>query len=525
MRRLPANWWPVGLSVPLGLMTVATTRYALLLPAFYGQLLGRYPAFRSAFVIEGAESLVRLLALTCGGTSFLLWTASLLGLIPRRRTLALLRKAHLAGILLAAFYSYVVIRLTGALMAHNVELQGAAIDVMTVFRWRCRLLAPAVACALVLAFLYLTTWRAGVMTLYTGTSCPWPGPGDRVLENLRTHGRDPRYRTSLWVSAGLHLLGIVILPGLLTLRGCVEPYRVPKGSGTPQVAVIQAVRPLKKPKKKYVVNPQSAILFRVPDLEDSQIVREVDHMTQLTYVADPTRVLSLGQGKLGVGGGTRGGWPDGMEDALVRFIRLEYNGPGWDDGMDSISRADMNFLDYFRKLTGFNTARKSESHPISHLRKYAKGFAPPFVYMTGHGDIRVSPPDIATLREYLLDGGLLFADCGSPQFDRAFRAFMAQVFPGEPLRTISDDDPIFQMPFVFLHGAPPLWHHGGHRAMGIKHRGRWVVFYHPGDVNDAWKTGHSGLDPKLAAGAMEVGVNIIHYAFTHYLEMTRKYRK
>ena len=65
--------------------------------------------------------------------------------------------------------------------------------------------------------------------------------------------------------------------------------------------------------------------------------------------------------------------------------------------------------------------------------------------------------------------------------------------------------------------------------MGVKAkvngRERWVVFYHPGDINDAWKTGNSGLDPDTADGAFRMGVNIIYYAFTHYLEDTRKYRK
>ena len=281
--------------------------------------------------------------------------------------------------------------------------------------------------------------------------------------------------------------------------------------------------PKKKPKKKkYLLNPQSAILFNFPDLDDSPTLKDVEEMTQLTYAADPTRVLG---GKLGTGGKGPGGWPDGMENAKVRFIRLEYNGRGWDDGMDSVSRADRNFLEYFRKLTGFKVAEASESHSISMLRKYRKGFAPPFVYMTGDGAINVTASEVLILREYLLDGGMLFADCGSPQWDRSFRSFVQVLFPGESLRVISDDDPIFQLPFCFPNGAPPLWHHGGSRAMGIKHQGRWVVFYHPGDINDAWKTGHSGMDPELVKGAYEMGVNIVYYAFTRYLELTRKYRK
>ncbi len=228
---------------------------------------------------------------------------------------------------------------------------------------------------------------------------------------------------------------------------------------------------------------------------------------------------------MGAGGGKTGGWPEGTGREPIRFIRLEYAGDHWDDGMDARTRADLNFLQEFRRVTGFRVAVRSESHPIRFLKKYTRGYAPPFVYMTGTGGINVSTYDMAVLREYLLDGGMLFADASSAQWDRSFRSFAKAVFPDKRLVPIADDDPIFQMPYVFRDGAPPLWHHGGMDAMGIKHKGRWVVFYHPGDINDAWKTGHSGLSPELAKGAFQMGINIIYYAFTHYLEATRKYRK
>jgi hypothetical protein len=99
------------------------------------------------------------------------------------------------------------------------------------------------------------------------------------------------------------------------------------------------------------------------------------------------------------------------------------------------------------------------------------------------------------------------------------------VFPGEPLLVISKDDPIYQMPNVFADGAPPLWHHGGSQALGIKRGRRWVVYYHPGDMNDAWKIGHSGMSPELTRRAYQLGINIVYHAFTHYLEATRKFRK
>lgn len=228
-------------------------------------------------------------------------------------------------------------------------------------------------------------------------------------------------------------------------------------------------------------------------------------------------------GRIG-GGGAAGGWPDGMENMKIRLIRLEYDGPGWDDGMDAASRAELNFLDAFHQLTGFQVASRPESHRITLLKKYPKGYAPPFVYMTGSGDIRVGSNDVSILRAYLLAGGMLVADCGSPQWDRSFRLFAQELFADRPLMPIADDDVIFQIPFSFPSGAPPLWHHGGRKALGIKREGRWMVFYHPGGMKDAWKTGHSGLTPQRDDGAIQMGVNLVYYSFSRYLALTRKYR-
>jgi len=228
---------------------------------------------------------------------------------------------------------------------------------------------------------------------------------------------------------------------------------------------------------------------------------------------------------MGKGGGKEGGWPDGVGDDPIRFIRIKHGGPGWDDGMDELSRADMNFLEEFKKVTGFKIAKTPEARTIAQLRNFDKGFEPPFLYLTGAGAIPATASDVKTLREYLLRGGMLFADAGSPEFHRSFLGLMAAVFPDKQLAVIADDDALFQGPFTFPDGAPPLWHHGGDRALGIKHQKRWAVFYHPGDINDAWKTGHSNMSRELAEQAYHVGVNVIYHAFTNYLDMTRKYRK
>jgi hypothetical protein len=44
-------------------------------------------------------------------------------------------------------------------------------------------------------------------------------------------------------------------------------------------------------------------------------------------------------------------------------------------------------------------------------------------------------------------------------------------------------------------------------------------------MNDAWKSGRSGMDTDTADKAYQMGINVMYYAITRYLEETRKYRK
>ena len=261
----------------------------------------------------------------------------------------------------------------------------------------------------------------------------------------------------------------------------------------------------------------------MPDLDHTEVDEQIEEQSQVTYVANNSK-----GGKMGKGGKGKGGWPEGMDDYKIRFIRLEHGGAGWDDGMDPKTGADINFLRAFAAATGFKKiARKGESHSIRLLKKYPDDGFPPFVYITGNGHMgRVSPADIKILREYCLKGGMLIGDAGSRQFHDSFTHFMRQVFPAKPLLDIADDDMLYQLPNGFPNGAPAFWHHGGRRALGIKHEGRWCVFYHPGDMNDAWKSqGYTDVTPDMRRAAMNLGVNIVYYAFNQWDDAVSKARK
>ena len=290
-----------------------------------------------------------------------------------------------------------------------------------------------------------------------------------------------------------------------------DAYNIPGGGGDAAPAQPVVVKKKKKKKvKKYIVNPRTSIIFDIPDLNDEEHLEELDAATETQY----TTGTMFGKGKKK----GKPGWAGGMEDAKIRFIRLQYSGNSWDWNMGK--GADFNMLIYLRDKVGFKIANDTESVTVNKLaRGFRKGKKPPFVYLTGHGAINLSATEVKQLNEYLLkDGGMIFADNAGGDFDHHFRAMMKRVLPNHKLVEIANDDPIYTAPYFFPNGAPRFIHHSRNNsgALGIKNNGRWVVFYHQGDIGDAWKG--AGLTEQQRTDAFKMGANVISYAFGAYLE-------
>ena len=332
--------------------------------------------------------------------------------------------------------------------------------------------------------------------------------GGEIIVSFKTGGKDPRWRSSLYWAVTIFLVAL-FLPYLIVLWGWEEPYGLPQGSGQMvQQQVVKVKKEKKKKKKKLMVNPFSPYILERMDIDDVKTLDELEKESRDTYVATANQAL-------GKGGPGNGGWPQGMAKSAIRFIRLKYRGGDWDQDMGK--GADYNLLIKFHEWTGMKIAKETEAREIERLKFFPKKLAPPFVFLTGMGGMSVSDREVKVLRDYcLIEGGMLFIDNGGGNFDSSVRNLLRRVFPGRSLIDISNDDPIYQMPYVFPDGAPPFWHHAGMRAMGIRDEGRWVVFYHPGDVNDAWKDDHSGASDEVADQAYKLGVNIMFYAFNQY---------
>ena len=69
----------------------------------------------------------------------------------------------------------------------------------------------------------------------------------------------------------------------------------------------------------------------------------------------------------------------------------------------------------------------------------------PLVYMQGRSSFHLTEGEHKRLREYVQRGGMVFADsiCASPAFTDSFRREMAAIFPGQPLKAIPGNDPLW----------------------------------------------------------------------------------
>ncbi|MDP6635284.1 MAG: DUF4159 domain-containing protein [Phycisphaerae bacterium] len=447
--------------------------------------------------------------------SILGWTlggVAVLGLLRRRFILRILRVftvlATLYWLILAGFLWYFP-----DMVAVNCPKLLGGVDGAEIWRneqwvqwlWAC---APFLLVSIVLM---VCLWRKSVCEYYAHSAPDQPLIGDRIYDNVRTHGKDPRYRTSMYWPVGVYML---VLFGPMIMRGCgwEKDYEIPKGSGKPVVMQVQVKRIKKEKPEKLLLNMDSPIIWERPKLKDIKILDEMIKETAETYQANKNI------GKLGDGGGDTGGWPHGMANARVRFIRLKYNGSStWNVNMGY--GYDYNLLLRFNEITGFKIADNTEYKEVSRLARFRKGKAPPFVYMTGRGGISLSNSELKILRNYcLVEGGMILADSAGGHFDRSFRSICKRLFPGKQLVDVPDDDPLYREQFLFPNGAPPLWHHNNnYRPQGIKHEGTWVVYYHSGDMGDAWRTGHSGSSKAVTDRAYKLGINIMYYTFTRYL--------
>ena len=207
--------------------------------------------------------------------------------------------------------------------------------------------------------------------------------------------------------------------------------------------------------------------------------------------------------------GPAGGGVDPLEEIRVGIGRLRYGGGGdWYADPSSLP----NLLREFSARTGIPTAGSERIVGPGDPQLYMS----PFLYMTGHGNIKLSGNEVSRLRDHLMQGGFLYAD-DNYGMDESFRRMVAELFPERELVTVPLDHPVYDC-FYRLDGPPKIHEHDGRppQGLGVFDGDRLMIFYtYESDVGDGLEDPEvHGDPPGKRAEAVRMAVNVLYYALT-----------
>jgi hypothetical protein len=206
---------------------------------------------------------------------------------------------------------------------------------------------------------------------------------------------------------------------------------------------------------------------------------------------------------------TRGPRPDLTGGFTI--ARLKYTGGGdWYSDESSLR----NLL---RTLRGRSDVRVGHDREAVVTATDPELWNYPMLFMTGHGNVKMSDEERKALRAYLDNGGFLWAD-DNFGLDPSFRTLMKQIYPDAALTELPFSHPLFRTPNAFPGGPPKIHEHDGGtaRVFGIVRNGRVAVLYtYDTDIgNGIEDPGVHDDTPEKRDAAMRFAVNIAMLALS-----------
>ena len=194
----------------------------------------------------------------------------------------------------------------------------------------------------------------------------------------------------------------------------------------------------------------------------------------------------------------------------LAIARVQYDGGGdWYANPSSLP----NLLTAIATRTSLDVERTEARVTLTSDRLWDY----PYLYITGHGNIRLTDAEIGRLRDYLARGGFLHVD-DNYGLDESFRREIARVFPDRPLVDVPLTHPIYNIVFPFPKGIPKVHEHDGKppRGYGIFLGDRLAVYYsYESDLGNGWEDPSvHGDSPEIHDAALRMGVNLFVYAVT-----------
>lgn len=192
------------------------------------------------------------------------------------------------------------------------------------------------------------------------------------------------------------------------------------------------------------------------------------------------------------------------------IARIHYSGGGdWYSDPSSLP----NLLDYIARNTSIKTRTEEVRIKLTdeELTTY------PYLYMTGHGNMRLTNEEIISLREFLLAGAFLHVD-DNYGLDDSFRREIGRVFPDKKLVELPHDHLLFNIVYEFPEGLPKVHEHDGNppQTFAIFDGDKIMVLYtYESDLGDGWEDEEVHHDPQeIREAALKFGVNIVTLALT-----------
>ncbi len=214
-----------------------------------------------------------------------------------------------------------------------------------------------------------------------------------------------------------------------------------------------------------------------------------------------------------IGGALSASWlirpVQAQSEYSFEIARVKYTGGGdWYGDPESLKQ----LLSFARSETSLSVSPDEAVVELSD----EKLFAYPYIYLTGHGNVRFSEAEVLLLRRYLLGGGFLHID-DNYGLDEHIRREIKKVFPSREFRELPFHHPIFSSHYEFPHGLPKIHEHDGAsaQAFGIfDDSGRLCVLYsYESDLGDGWEPPEvHDNPPEKRLEALQMGVNILTYA-------------
>lgn len=200
-----------------------------------------------------------------------------------------------------------------------------------------------------------------------------------------------------------------------------------------------------------------------------------------------------------------------MAQTPVTVMRIKYDGGGdWYGNRTTF----VNLFRHMRENANVLTQEKEVALDIldNDLYKY------PIAYIAGHGNVKFSDEEARRLREYLLNGGFLWAD-DDYGMDKHFRREMKKVFPEAEWTELPFSHPIYHSYKDFPNGLPKVHKHDGGppKGFGLYAEGRMVAFYSFNtDISDGCEDeGVHENPPDVRRAALDMGTNILLYALLY----------